>query len=785
VLDLVIEWEYDEAMVLLFFIYGLAFFVLGISIYIYPRKSSQFKLAESLWLIALFGISHGINEWVDMFIMIRQVNIVPLRILRTLLLPISFLFLVQFGINNIVEIKKKNPALKSIPLILFIVWGMITLASDQKFLLGDIFARYLLCLPGTVLTCYAITLHLPKIKEIKQGKIVRSAKIAAVTFLFYGFLAGLVVPQAGFFPASIFSYALFSDEIGIPVQVFRTCIAMVIAYAMNQVLSIFEFETVASLRKGHDELEGRVMERTASLQQVNLELKKAIIERHEKEEKMNFLASIVETIPDALCSIDVEGRIISWNAGAEHMLGYGTKEIIGQPISMLIPMELVKKELDHCINLLNTEGYFTGYKSVRVTKIGHRVPVEMTAVAIKDREQKIVAYASIMRDVSEQKKLEDQLRHAQKMEAIGQLAGGVAHDFNNILTAVIGYASLVSVKMPEDDPLRRYADDIIASSERAANLTKKLLTFSRRQVIELELINLNEIVRSVEKLLVRIIGEDIEPRIIFKETNLMVMVDSGQIEQVLMNLCTNARDAMSVGGTLSIETGLVELNEEYIRTHGYGKKGRYALLSVSDTGIGMDEKTKERIFEPFFTTKEMGKGTGLGLSMAYGIIKQHDGYINVYSEPGVGTTFKIYLPVVEGERQERTLQEITTVTGGTEVVLLAEDDAYVRKLAKEVLEEAGYTVVDAVDGEEAISIFNMNRGRISLLILDVLMPKKSGKEAYEAIREIRPDIRVLFTSGYTQDLVLKKGIVEEAWHLVMKPISPTELLRKVREVLDA
>lgn len=290
--------------------------------------------------------------------------------------------------------------------------------------------------------------------------------------------------------------------------------------------------------------------------------------------------------------------------------------------------------------------------------------------------------------------------------------------------------------------------------------------------------------RSIERLLLRIIGEDIELKTMLSPKDVITMVDAGQMEQVIMNFCTNARDAMPEGGILTIETETIEMDSEYIKRHGYGKEGKYVLLSVSDTGAGMDEKTKERIFEPFFTTKEVGKGTGLGLAMVYRIVRQHDGYINVYSEPKRGTTFKIYLPLIKAEAKEAKAAGAAPPCGGTEVILLAEDDAGVRMLMKEVLEKFGYTIIEAIDGEDAVKKFKENKDRIQLLILDVIMPKKNGKQVYDEIMELKPDAKVIFSSGYTANIIQKKGILEEGINFILKPVSPQELLRKVREVLN-
>ena len=295
---------------------------------------------------------------------------------------------------------------------------------------------------------------------------------------------------------------------------------------------------------------------------------------------------------------------------------------------------------------------------------------------------------------------------------------------------------------------------------------------------------MNEIVRKSEKLFSRLIGEDIELEIIPAERELTILADSTQIEQILMNLSTNARDAMPHGGKLTIRTELIEFEEEYINRHGYGKTGTYALLSVEDNGEGMDQKTKERVFEPFFTTKEIGKGTGLGLSMVYGIVKQHNGYINLYSEKGTGTIFKIYLPVICSKAEDPVPINHPAVKHGTETVLVAEDDVRVRNLIKEVLQGYGYHVLEAKDGEDAIAIFNEFQNEIQLLILDVIMPRKNGKEAYDQIKTVKPDIKVLFSSGYNVDIIHKKGILEEGLDFLVKPISPNNLLRTVREILD-
>ena len=388
-------------------------------------------------------------------------------------------------------------------------------------------------------------------------------------------------------------------------------------------------------------------------------------------------------------------------------------------------------------------------------------------------------------NISEQRKLQQQLLQAQKMEAVGQLAGGVAHDFNNILTAIMGYGSLLQMKINGDSCLNDYVKQILDGADRAAEVTKSLLAFSRKQIINPRPVDLNDVVRGIEKLLSRLIGEDIEITTTLSSKEVVSMVDTGQIEQVLMNLTTNARDAMPNGGRLFLQTEVVELDDISVQSYGYGEPGIYAVLSVSDTGIGINQEVKEKIFEPFFTTKETGKGTGLGLAMVYGIIKQHGGYINVYSEPSNGTTFKIYLPAIQPKEDilHSSLDE-TLPRRGTETILVAEDDEQLRQLSEMILTQNGYTVISAKDGEDAINKFIDHKNEIQLVIIDVIMPKKSGKEAYDGIKAVSPSIKVLFSSGYTGDRIDSYILGREDCSFINKPVSPKDLLKKVRELLD-
>lgn len=396
-------------------------------------------------------------------------------------------------------------------------------------------------------------------------------------------------------------------------------------------------------------------------------------------------------------------------------------------------------------------------------------------------------YQLLLNDIINRKRVEEELREqvyrAQKWESVGTLAGGIAHDFNNLLTGIIGYGCLIQMETKEDS-LKHYAQKILKTAGKAATLTQGLLAFSKKQPSNPEPVSVNTIIKEAEYLFSRVTKEDIKRRTSLGKKDFIVMADSGQIEQVLMNLVTNARGAMPDGGELTISTDCASMDNEFVKAHGFGEIGEYVRITVSDTGIGMDEKTKERIFEPFFTTKEVGKGTGLGLAMVHGIVKQHAGYIDVYSEPGKGTTFNIYLPLIQSKVEKKKKETEKLMKGGAETILLAEDEENVRGIIKIVLERHGYQVIEAIDGADAVGEFRANKERIHLILLDVIMPNKNGRETYEAIIKMKPAVKAIFMSGYGSDAFQKKDILEKGIHFLPKPISPQELLEKVREILD-
>ncbi|HEY1178936.1 MAG TPA: ATP-binding protein, partial [Phytomonospora sp.] len=396
--------------------------------------------------------------------------------------------------------------------------------------------------------------------------------------------------------------------------------------------------------------------------------------------------------------------------------------------------------------------------------------------------------AYVATDITERKQLEEQFRQAQKMEAVGQLAGGVAHDFNNLLAVMTSYTGMLLADLPADDPARADLEEIRRAAERAAGLTRQLLAFSRQQVLQPRILDVNAVVRDLEKMLARVLREDVRLETALTPTLGRVHADPGQLEQVIVNLAVNARDAMPAGGMLTIETADVELDEAYCRARADVTPGPYVMLAVSDTGVGMDAATQARIFEPFFTTKDVGKGTGLGLSTVYGIVKQSGGHVAVYSEPGLGTTFKVYLPRASTSPAGRPRSgSHPALHHGSGTVLLVEDDAQVRAAARRILARAGYTVLEAASGPEALRLCAerpQSAGPIDLLLTDMVMPEMGGRELAARVRVLHPAAATAFMSGYTADAVLRHGVVDPGSVFIQKPFTPETLTQKVREGLS-
>lgn len=493
----------------------------------------------------------------------------------------------------------------------------------------------------------------------------------------------------------------------------------------------------------------------------------------------NEFQGLLNAIPDQITVHDKNRRVIWSNTAAAESLGKKPEDMIGKTCSELWPES---GSLCHRCPVL--ESFVTAVPSRPQSCKLRNSLWDLRAFPLADENGSVVSVIEILRDVSEQHKLEEQLRQAQKLEGLGQLAGGIAHDFNNLLNAIIGYASLLQMRIPESEPNRHHIDQIIAAAMRGASLTRQILALSRKQLLETRPVDLNGIIKELGHMLRRLVREDIAIKYSLNTEDITIKADAGQISQVLINLATNAADAMPQGGALLIGTELFDMDEHFIQIHGYEKTGRYALLTVADTGLGMTNEMKEKIFDPFFTTKEVGKGTGLGLSVVHGIIRQHNGYINVYSEEGKGATFRIYLPVFEYETHTADEVPEQEVAGGTETILVAEDDDALRLLTSTILRQYGYRVIEAVDGTDAIEKFTNNIEDIKLVLLDGIMPKKSGRQVFEEIQKMRSEIKAVFVSGYSEDIFAQDWMPEASVRFVAKPASPDGLLRVIRILLD-
>ncbi len=504
------------------------------------------------------------------------------------------------------------------------------------------------------------------------------------------------------------------------------------------------------------------------------------------EKERARLAAIIEYSDDALVSMSVDGIIIHWNRGAERQYGYTAEEIIGHPMSILFPPDRYREYLE-VLKKIKQGQPVSSYETMRQRKDGTLINIAVSISPVENRSGDVIGASKIGHDISKIKKLEAQFIEAQKMEVVGQLAGGVAHDFNNILAVIIGYNDLIEQDLGADHPLHKYTEEIRLASQRASGLTRQLLIFSRKQTVQAAVLNLNEIVESMDKMLRRFVDENTELTLVYSKEVGQIKADAGYIGQVLMNLVVNARDAMPSGGKLTIETSVTKLTDEDALMHPGSAAGPYVVLSVTDTGTGMSDDVKTHLFEAFFTTKGPGKGTGLGLTTCQTIVQQSGGFIDVLSEVGQGTTFKIYFPRVDlpidptvKVRQTRSLRS------GTETILLVEDEPSLRQLAQSALQMMGYKVLVAANGQEGLNVARDHQGApIQLVITDVIMPKMGGTVMVEWLKTTSPGLKVLFTSGYTDDAIARHGVLQERVHFLPKPYSHSALARKVREMLDA
>ena len=544
----------------------------------------------------------------------------------------------------------------------------------------------------------------------------------------------------------------------------------------------------------NEELEGRVVERTAQFEAANRGLEKEVEERKLAEEALRDSEAryrlLFESNPFPMWVFDVETlSFLAINDAAVRSYGYTREEFLSMTLKDIRPAEDVQALLD---NLSGASSELNESRTWRHRKKdGTIIDVEITSypLSFAERRAKLVLISDVTKRKQTEEALrvsEEQLRQSQKMEAVGKLAGGVAHDFNNLITVINGHTDLSLRRLKQDDVLYRKLETIREAGERAASLTRQLLAFSRKQILQPKVLDLNQVIVETNKMLQRLIGEDIDLLIGLTPDLGKVKADPGQIEQVLMNLSVNARDAMPKGGKLTIETANIYLDGEYASRHLSVSPGHYVMLAVSDTGCGMEAETQARIFEPFFTTKEVGKGTGLGLSTVYGIVRQSGGNIWVYSEVEQGTTFKIYLPCVDSPTEQFKIgTDETDAPAGTETVLLVEDEEMVRDMTREILLESGYQVLEAKHGHDALRVAEQYRGPIHLMLSDVVMPRMSGRELAEKLLPLRSEMKVVYMSGYTDDAIVHHGVLDEGMAFIEKPFTPKALALKLHEVLNA
>jgi len=519
------------------------------------------------------------------------------------------------------------------------------------------------------------------------------------------------------------------------------------------------------------------------------ELRRANEELHRRTaeqlgEYRSRLASIIDSSEDAIIGKNLDGTIASWNKGAERIYGYTPEEVVGKHISLLAPTDR-PDEIPEILQKTARGESVEHYESVRVTKDGRHLDVSISVSPLRDAKGDIVGASAIARDITAQKRAEGQLQQSQKMEAIGRLAGGVAHDFNNILGIINACTEFLRDRIDPNAESSVYVENIKKATERGSSLTHQLLTFSRTPAIQPCILDLNERLKDISKLLRPLMGDDVEVLVVSKSPSAVVEADPGQLDQVLVNLAVNARDAMPRGGKFILETRAMKFDEAFAEQHQAMAAGRYVLLAISDTGNGMDEATVSRVFEPSFTTKEAGKGTGLGLATVYGIVKQSAGHILVYSEPGHGTTFKIYLPSADHKIGLESKPEVETVAPkrqGT-TILLVEDDEIMRSLTRQLLQEHGYTVVEADDGKSALEWVESHPGPIDLLLTDVVMRHMSGPELVEHLNASHPTLKVVYMSGYTGELIAEREVLQRGITLLEKPFTRTVLLNTIHAAL--
>jgi PAS domain S-box-containing protein len=867
----IFEW-FGRNPELVFLVYGLAFAVMGVAVWVQPRKDSRHPLAAILWLYVAYALIHAPADFIDLWMAVHGRDETAYRI-GQLLTYVSYAFLFGFG-RRLLGLVGRTVPIWLLPLI-FAGITAASLAADAPWTMANVLVGYLVRFPAGVMAAAGFWRYYFAHRETldRHGSRRYFLAAAVATFL-WALFCGCVRAKAGFPPASVLNVETFLAAAHVPVHLFRTLCAVVMTWALIGILRIFDREIVEQLTARREGLERQL---TDSERRFGVLVEQSLVGIYTLEEdRFSYVnpqlaamwgvesaeAMVGRSVLDQVLPEDrelVRENIRKRFAGEVASVQYSLRirrpddevrtlevrgsvsELAGKPCiigTMLDVTDRLKAEealrvseeryavavrgsndgiwdwdirngrlhfSDRCATMMGFEpGEVENHVEEWTSRI-HPEDIDRVFAAVDDHtagrnphleveyrlRQKDGAYrwvlargicmsdaegnpyriAGSLTDLTERKRLEEQLLHAQKMEAIGRLAGGVAHDFNNLLTAILGYCELLLDRVDARDPNRHAVEEINKAGERAASLTGQLLAFSRRQLLQPRVVNLNDVVRSMDTMLQRLIGEDIELETRTQPGIPSVRIDPGQLSQVLVNLAVNARDAMPGGGRLVIETSASGGNVE---------------VRVSDTGVGMDEATRERIFEPFFTTKEKGKGTGLGLSTSYGIVCQSGGTITVESTVGSGTSFHILLPAVaEDAVDAREAPRADPVPVAGETLLVVEDEEAVRRLVRETLERAGYRVLVAADGVEGIEVANRFPGEIRLVLTDIVMPRMSGTEMADRLEAMLPGVKVVLMSGYTPESVAQQGAMGAGRGYIQKPFRPDALVRRIREAVSS
>jgi two-component system cell cycle sensor histidine kinase/response regulator CckA len=732
-----------------FFIYGFAFTILAIIIFVQLRvtKQSKFRLLDILWLLAWFGFIHGISEFTDMFMLIKG-NLLFLRILGASVLFISFLFLFLFGYRMINIGERKRLGIWFPLTIALLFLGMPILSGVTSFDNWNISSRYFLGFPGAILSATGfVSYYKSEAKKLDGAKIEKYFILIALLFGLYAILGGGIVPQANFYPASAINNGWFISWFGIPIQIFRALIAVGIAWSLWNIVNIFNIEEA--------------------------------VERKRAEEKIRDQSALLDKAHDAIGVWNLEQRLIYWNKGAEHLYGWAAEEIVDKNADELLYTEGSPKHAEAKKSVIE-KGEWAGELRQR-TKDNKEVIVESRWTLVRDDAGKPKSILVFNTDITEKKKLEAQFLRSQRMESIGTLAGGIAHDLNNVLTPIMLSLQLLKDKYIDEES-QKLLDMLDRNTKRGADLIKQVLSFARGVEGERNPLQAKHIITEIENIAKGTFPRNIEIRTDIPKDLWVISGDATQLHQVIMNLCVNAHDAMPNGGTLSISAENLFIDENYARLHTEAKVGSYIVIIVSDTGTGISPEVLDRIFEPFFTTKEHGNGTGLGLSTALGIVKSHGGFINVYSEVRKGTTFQVYLPAIRTKIEEEGQQKLELPVGNGEFILVAEDEVSICEITRSTLEAYGYKVLTAENGEQAVALYDENKDKIKVVLMDMMMPIMDGQTSVRAIRKINPEVKIIAVSGLTEKSRLEK-IAHYTNAFLPKPYTAMRLLKTIDGVL--